>query len=65
MSFAANCFWIRQPQHFIVTEEKIKIFTKPFTDLWQRTYYGFQNDNASVLQMYTEEQFFLYRKNCF
>lgn len=26
---------------------------------------GFQNGNASVLQMYTEEQFFLYRKNCF
>ena len=58
MSFAANCFWIRQPQHFIITEEKIEIFTEPFTDLWQRTYYGFQNDNAPVLQMRTEEQYF-------
>lgn len=58
MSFSTNCFWIRQPQHFIITEEKIEIFTEPFTDLWQRTYYGFQNDNAPVLQMRTEEQFF-------
>lgn len=58
MSFSTNCFWIRQPQHFIITEEKIEIFTESFTDLWQRTYYGFQNDNAPVLQMRTEEQFF-------
>ncbi len=58
MSFSTNCFWIRQPQHFTITEEKIEIFTEPFTDLWQRTYYGFQNDNAPVLQMRTEEQFF-------
>ena len=58
MSFSTNCFWIRQPQHFIITEEKIEIFTEPFTDLWQRTYYGFQNDNAPVLQMRTEEEYF-------
>lgn len=32
--------------------------TQPGTDLWQRTYYGFQNDNAPVLQMETEETFF-------
>lgn len=25
--------------------------TKPHTDLWQRTYHHFQNDNAPVLQM--------------
>lgn len=31
---------------------------KPHTDLWQRTYYHFRNDNAPVLQMSTEEQFF-------
>ena len=32
--------------------------TEPHTDLWQRTYYGFRNDNAPVLQMETEEEFF-------
>ena len=30
----------------------------PHTDLWQRTYYHFRNDNAPVLQMETEEKFF-------
>ena len=28
------------------------------TDLWQRTYYHFRNDNAPVLQMETEEKYF-------
>ena len=32
--------------------------TAPKTDLWQRTYYHFQNDNAPVLQMKTREKFF-------
>ena len=36
----------------------MKIITDPNTDLWQRTYYHFQNDNAPVLQMETEEKFF-------
>ena len=50
--------WTRQPERFSVTEEKIEIWTQPHTDLWQRTYYGFQNDNAPVLQMTTDERYF-------
>ena len=38
--------------------DKIYITTAPHTDLWQRTYYHFRNDNAPVLQMETEEKFF-------
>ena len=30
----------------------------PGTDFWQRTYYGFQNDNAPALLMKTEEKYF-------
>lgn len=37
----------------------IEIVTKPHTDLWQRTYYHFRNDNAPLLQMRTNEPFFL------
>ena len=51
-------FWIRQPKQFTISDEKIQITTEPVTDLWQRTYYGFQNDNAPVLQMETEENYF-------
>ena len=59
MEFSLKNFtWTRPPKSFEVTEEAVKIITDPNTDLWQRTYYHFQNDNAPVLQMETEEKFF-------
>ena len=54
----ADFTWTREPAGFSVSEEKVEIITKPHTDLWQRTYYHFRNDNAPVFQMETEEQFF-------
>ena len=53
-----NLFWIRQPQEFTISDQEITIMSEPHTDLWQRTYYGFQNDNAPVLQLKTEEKYF-------
>ncbi|MCQ2164020.1 MAG: DUF1349 domain-containing protein [Bacteroidales bacterium] len=50
--------WTRQPQSFEVKDGTIEIVTAPGTDLWQRTYYHFRNDNAPVLQMSTREKFF-------
>lgn len=50
--------WTREPQNYTIKENRIEIVTKPHTDLWQRTYYHFQNDNAPVLQMQTDEPFF-------
>ncbi len=50
--------WTREPAAVTLTDEKIEIVTKPHTDLWQRTYYHFRNDNAPVFQMETEEKFF-------
>ena len=50
--------WTRQPLEFYADDHKVEITTRPFTDLWQRTYYHFRNDNAPVLQMKTEEKFF-------
>ena len=50
--------WTREPAAVRLTDEKIEIVTKPYTDLWQRTYYHFRNDNAPVFQMETEEKFF-------
>ena len=50
--------WVREPKQYTVTDEKIEIVTEPYTDLWQRTYYHFRNDNAPVLQMETKEKFF-------
>ena len=50
--------WTREPESYSINEDKIEIITKPYTDLWQRTYYHFRNDNAPVLQMTTDETYF-------
>lgn len=50
--------WIRAPKQYFVGDDSVKIITEPFTDLWQRTYYHFRNDNAPALQMLTTEKFF-------
>ena len=48
--------WTREPAGCEIKDDTIRITTAPKTDLWQRTYYHFQNDNAPVLQMKTREK---------
>ena len=50
--------WTRKPESFTINDKSIEIVTRPYTDLWQRTYYHFQNDNAPVLQTETDEKHF-------
>ena len=50
--------WTREPKETSIQEDRITIITEPGTDLWQRTYYGFQNDNAPLLQLNTAEPYF-------
>ena len=50
--------WTREPASCVVTDDRVEVITKPHTDLWQRTYYHFRNDNAPVFQMETEERYF-------
>lgn len=50
--------WTREPESCKIEDGRIEIVTKPHTDLWQRTYYHFQNDNAPVLQIETEKKYF-------
>lgn len=50
--------WKREPEKYSITESRIEIITQPHTDLWQRTYYHFRNDNAPVLQLETDEKYF-------
>ena len=50
--------WTREPADFMISDEKIEITTAAHTDLWQRTYYHFRNDNAPVLQITTDEKYF-------
>lgn len=53
-----NWKWTRKPEHYRIENNKIEIVTEPHTDLWQKTYYHFQNDSAPVLQIETENPYF-------
>ncbi len=50
--------WLNEPKNYKVTNDEIIITTSPHTDLWQRTYYHFQNDNAPMLQFETSQKYF-------
>jgi len=50
--------WTRESASYTVDGNRVEVVTKPYTDLWQRTYYHFRNDNAPVFQMETDERYF-------
>lgn len=49
--------WINEPKEYSITHDSITIHTEKNTDFWQRTYYGFRNDNAPALLGSIEEDF--------
>lgn len=50
--------WTREPAAVTMAGEQLKVTTKPQTDLWQKTYYHFINDNAPVLTTPVADEFF-------
>jgi regulation of enolase protein 1 (concanavalin A-like superfamily) len=38
--------WINPPQLFAFNDNGVSLQTEPGTDFWQRTFYGFRNENA-------------------
>ncbi len=38
--------WINEPKQYCIGADWAEITTEPETDFWQRSYYGFRNDNA-------------------
>jgi len=49
--------WLYPPKVSELSSEFIRIVTDPGTDFWQRTYYGFRNDNAPALLLETQLNF--------
>lgn len=49
--------WVFKPRVSEVNIEAVTITTEPETDLWQRSYYGFRNDNAPILQIESGDNF--------
>ena len=52
--------WINPPNTFTITGGSLTFTTEPETDFWQRTYYGFRNDNAHAFLTPVEEQSFTF-----
>lgn len=53
--------WLREPAGAVVDHEGVRFTTSPGTDLWQRTYYGFRNDNAPALLLPMADRTFTVR----
>ncbi|MCF6358668.1 MAG: DUF1349 domain-containing protein [Draconibacterium sp.] len=49
--------WINKPDNFNISGNNLTIDPKSETDLWQRTYYGFRNDNAPMFVTEIEGDF--------
>lgn len=49
--------WIHKPKISEVSADIVSITTEPETDFWQRSYYGFRNDNAPALQIESGDNF--------
>ena len=56
---AKNMKWTRAPKQYTITKDKIEMITEPHTDLWQRTYYHFRNDNAPFCKWKRRKNTFL------
>jgi regulation of enolase protein 1 (concanavalin A-like superfamily) len=61
--------WVNEPSAYQIANDSIVITTEPETDFWQRSYYGFRNDNAPTLLFASNDNFtftlkaqFSYRK---
>ncbi len=57
--------WLNKPANYLITETSVAIETDPGTDFWQRSYYGFRNDNAPALLFSTSANFSLSAKVSF
>jgi uncharacterized protein len=49
--------WLYEPKEWKVGESGIYVRPDKLTDFWQRTHYGFRNDNAHMLYIETEKDF--------
>jgi len=56
MDFSA-ARWLNQPKLSEITRQSVSITTEPNTDFWQRSYYGFRNDNAPALLLESDINF--------
>jgi regulation of enolase protein 1 (concanavalin A-like superfamily) len=52
-----NGAWVNEPKNFNVSDNLVSIQTEPNTDFWQRSYYGFRNENAPAYLLTASSNF--------
>lgn len=52
--------WLNPPKSYYIGDNLVEIVTEPKTDFWQRSYYGFRNENAPAL-LFDSDQNFTFR----
>jgi hypothetical protein len=55
--FLSEFTWLNQPRVYFLENDRLTIVTDPETDFWQRTYYGFRNDNGHAFMKEIEDDF--------
>lgn len=58
MNISKDFIWHGQPANAVIDGNRVQITTLPHTDLWQRTYYHFRNDNAPMLLRSLSDKYF-------
>ena len=51
---------LNAPKEYSITEKEMILVTEPGSDFWQRTYYGFRNDNAHGILTNITEQYYTF-----
>lgn len=49
--------WLNSPASFRMDREKLIVRTKPKTDFWRKTYYGYVNDNGHFYSTHVQGNF--------
>ncbi len=59
-----NFFWINEPEAKAIDHAEVQITTAPETDLWSKTYYGFEYSNAPMYLTRLEASYFTFTVKC-
>jgi regulation of enolase protein 1 (concanavalin A-like superfamily) len=57
--------WLNQPQSYEITPDAVTIRTDPHTDFWQRSYYGFPQQQRPGAAAAANGQLHLFRAGRF
>lgn len=43
-----NCEWLNEPEHWSIHNDQLRVVTRPASDFWRKTHYGFIRDSGHL-----------------